>query len=131
MTFILDETSIATLWNRHKVGVRWDFDMISDEDDNPIKNEDWDFTGELECWRGTATVYAQGPTFNDWSPIGSVLHAQLEGATTLAELDVTMEKLVRDELVRLGITAGATMSEPHEWDEDRAVITVPVTMTAA
>jgi hypothetical protein len=125
--FTLDDSAIAVLRNRHEVGLKWIFDLVLDENDDPIPNKNTEFPGELECWRGTATVFAQGPVENDSAKIGFILHPPLEGARTFAELDIAVEKIVRAELSRAGIVAGETESRPRFSSEDFSLV-VPVTI---
>ena len=131
MNFTLKDYALATLRNRSEVGLKWVFDMRLDEENTPVKNDELELPAELECWLGTATVYAQGPTFNDAAKIGSILLDEFGDAATFSELDVAAEKIVRAELTRVGAAAGVTESRPDAIDPSVTALVVPVTMTDA
>jgi hypothetical protein len=131
MDFALNADALATLRNRREVGLSWVLDLAYDENGEPIKNDDLELPAEIECWNGTAGIYAQGPAHNDSARIGSVLLGQLEGARTFADLNTAVEKIIRAELTRAGITAGTTESRPHFADPSDVSFVVPVTFEAS
>lgn len=109
MNFELQPSSIATLRNRLQVGVGWSFKSNLDEDGEPLLYEDAEMPKALAYWNERTDVYAQGPTSNDWAPIGRISRDQMAGATTYAELHAAAELVVRAELERVGFETGPTV----------------------
>jgi hypothetical protein len=109
MNFELRPDGIDTLRNRLQVGVSWSFRSDLDADGERVLYEGNEMPEALAYWNTRTDVYAQGPTSNDWAPIGWIAPGEMEGATTYPELHAAAERVVRAELERVGFETGPTV----------------------
>ena len=123
MLFELRESDVATIRNRHEIGISWNFKLLRDEDGEPTTNE-WELPEGIANWSRMTDVYAQGPTEGDWAWVGGIEYTQMEEATTFEELDIAAERIVRAEMARSGFEMGETVCTVNDdfGDEVRKTV---------
>jgi len=123
MLFEVRASDVATIRNRHEIGISWNFKLLRDEDGEPIANE-WELPEGIANWSRMTDVYAQGPTGGHWARVGSIEYTQLEGATSFGELDTAAERIVRAEMARSGFEMGEAVRTVNDDFGDEVRTTV-------